>query len=78
MKIPFLARLFGKSEKQKAFEPYHFHVANVDNKHAKSAIHKISEQAKPGAIIQLTKEEFDALKTDVIAIDVSGRSIGGS
>ena len=74
--IPFLARLLGRSPEQKAFEPYHFHVANADNPHAKSAALKLAEQAQPGAIIQLSKEEFDALRTDFIVIDVSTRHVG--
>lgn len=44
------------------------YVVNHDEPHIMSAMEKIAEHAKPGAIIPLSKEEFQAITSGNVAI----------
>ena len=44
------------------------YIVNQDDKAAKSLMIKLCEQAKPGAVIFVTEEEFECLNGSVVRI----------
>jgi hypothetical protein len=48
------------------------YVVDCSNPHATSVMRKIAKAARPGAIVEVTEEEFLALKHAVILLDSTG------